>query len=245
MKNQPAGRLRTELRRSCWRTVTQMWVVFPAVAAAVVLYAGFLALVPTSQWWRGLCLGFVLGALCVAILWMVQLFSGSSQALYGSLGEQSTAEALKTRRMQRQGWSLVNGLYFAQHGDVDHVLIGPGGVYAIESKWTNRSWEVAPICRSAELSDAMFQARRGARKITSALRAHHLADGLEVSPVVVVWGPGSPAIPGGWTEDSGVIVVEGRSIGSWVAGPWRDRLEADCIFEVAGALRGDLAQRVR
>lgn len=205
-------------------------------------YGVLLSFEPVPGWWRGACVGFVVGALVVSILWMIQLFSGSQNQLYGLLGEKGTAEALLTRRMRRQGWSLVHGLTFERQGNVDHVLVGPGGVFAVESKWTNEPWSTTPRV-NPRLDDAMCQARLSARKIMLTLMACHLLEGVTVRAVVVVWGPGAPDLPDGWMEEAGVIVVEGRRAQRWTRSPWPDHLSGTAVDAIAGALRSELADR--
>jgi hypothetical protein len=224
-------------------TATGSWPVFPVVAAVLVLYILFLVLLPSPSWWRGFCSGLFVGALTVALVWLVHLFSGSHNALFGTLGEQATAEVLQSRRMRRSGWRIVNGLSFAGHGDVDHSLVGPGGIFAVESKWTNQTWEIGSRGRTPAFEQALVQARIGARKITSELRALRLGSDQTVHPVIVVWGPGAPVIPEGFVDLDGVVVIEGRQLGSWACSRG-DRVlgsqEADDIYR---ALLAELSDR--
>jgi len=59
------------------------------------------------------------------------------------MGEQATTKVVQSRRRRKQGWRIVHGLYFDGHGDMhqDHVLVGPDGIFILESKWTNVPWE--------------------------------------------------------------------------------------------------------
>lgn len=215
----------------------------PVLVAVVALYVLFMALLPTPSWWRGFCVGVLVGSLAVAVTWLIHLFSGSSNALFGTLGETATAEELQSRRMKRSGWHLVNGLTFAGHGDVDHSLVGPGGIFAVESKWTNQEWEIGSPRRSRALSDALVQARLGASKIASTLRAHHLASDHTVHPVVVIWGPGAPIIPGGRINLDGVEVVEGRHLRSWARSLGELEMSRNECNDVNLALRKELGGR--
>jgi hypothetical protein len=49
----------------------------------------------------------------------------------GSEGEKSTARQL--RPLLRRGWTLFNDIDTG-HGNIDHVLVGPAGVFMLESK---------------------------------------------------------------------------------------------------------------
>jgi hypothetical protein len=132
----------------------------------------------------------------------------------------------------------VNGLYFDGHGDIDHILIGPKGVFAIESKWTNVPWSI----REGAVVSATFQARRGAHKIENVLRFESALD-LPVVPVVVLWGRGSPVIDGGAAMVDGVLVAEGRRRQVWVRRLDQMHLDRSRIRLVTAKLLADLSSR--
>ena len=243
VRNRPADRLRGEVFHAWMGSAARSWPAFSVIAAVTVLYVAFLTLLPTPSWWRGFCAGLLLGALSVAAMWLVHLYSGSHNALFGTLGEQATADVLQSRRMKRRGWHLVNGLAFADHGDVDHTLVGPGGIFAVESKWTNHFWDFDSRGRIPALEGALVQARLGARKITSTLRAHHVAPESGVHPAIVIWGPGAPDIAGGLVELDGVAVFEGRKLRSWPLGSEDTLLSPDDVKSVFRALLGELSSR--
>jgi len=243
VRNRPADRLRGEVFHAWMGTAARSWPVFPVVAVVAVLYVLFLTLLPAPPWWSGFCAGLFFGALSVAGMWLVHLHSGSHSALFGTLGEQATADVLQSHRMKRSGWRLVNGLAFADHGDVDHTLVGPGGIFAVESKWTNQPWEFDSSGRIPGVERALVQARLGARKITSTLRAHHVAPESGVRPAIVIWGPGAPVIAGGLVELDGVAVFEGRKLRSWPLGSEDTQLSPDVVETVFRALLGELLSR--
>jgi hypothetical protein len=137
---------------------------------------------------------------------------------------------------------VVPALPFAGFGDVDHALVGPGGVYALESKWTSTTWTIDADRRCADLDRAFVQARLGARKIQSSLLSHHLV--AQVRPVVVIWGKGAPTPANGWTEFDQVIIVAGSQGRSWTRGAWSDHLELSDTEAIFEALRTDLERRV-
>ena len=156
--------------------------------------------------------GVVLGAALVAVpggLWVVTLqVTGTAPTMMGEQAEQQTAAQL--RGLGRVGWRLVNHVGFQTH-DIDHVLIGPGGAYAVETKWTAGSWDAT---RARErLVAAAAQARANAR--TLRLWAPFKAAGIQVHPVLVLWG-GSVDDDVPSTVES-VPVVAGRDLRSWAA----------------------------
>ena len=214
------------------------------IASVAALYILFLSLVPTTSWWRGFCSGAFVGSATVAVVWLIHLFSGSHNALFGTLSEQATAEVLQSRRMKRAGWRVVNGLGFAGHGDVDHSLVGPGGLFAVETKWTNQPWRLDPGGQCEPFNRALVQARLGARKIISVLRSHHVAGERTVCPVVVIWGPGTPTIAGGFIELDGVVVVEGGKLRKWIDDLRKHNLDGHDIDDACSALLAELSGRV-
>jgi hypothetical protein len=202
-------------------------------------------LLPSPLWWRTYLLGFLTASIIGVVLWSLDLLSGTHNLRLGIVGEKATAEAVLARRQRRQGWRLVNGLYFGGYGDVDHILVGPGGVFALESKWTGVEWTVTrdgivgPSGR-----DPLSQARNGARKVESMLRLGKERFDVTVQPVVVLWGPGAPSIDSGWTEIGGVLVFEGRRRNQWRSQLYRTKLPESLVVSVTRTLESELNRRV-
>ncbi len=96
----------------------------------------------------------------------------------------------------------VGGFRLSQR-DIDHVLLGPGGAYAFETKWSS-SWESEYGRR--RLTDAVGQATAGAR--TLRLWQPFKTLGIEPHPVVVLWGRG---LANG--REKGLIPIEGVAVG--------------------------------
>ncbi len=61
----------------------------------------------------------------------------------GADGERRTEKAL--RRLERVGWHFIHDLDRPGAGNVDHLAIGPGGVYVLDSK----AWRGVVIVDSA------------------------------------------------------------------------------------------------
>ena len=86
---------------------------------------------------RGLIVGLgVAGTAGALWLWIVEA-TGTAPTMMGDLGEQWTAQEL--RRLRRSGWQVVNHVTLTAP-DIDHVLVGPGGMFAIETKWSATPW---------------------------------------------------------------------------------------------------------
>jgi hypothetical protein len=135
----------------------------------------------------------------------------------GELAGRATTHAVAGWRRQREGWRLINGAYLAGHGHIDHVLIGPGGVFVIESKWTSNACriefgEIVGLLGRVPVA----QAGAGAAKVEKLLRSGAQRFDVDVRPVLVIWGPGGVRLDRGSTDIDGVMVCEGRRHKDWV-----------------------------
>jgi len=101
--------------------------------ASLPLALGSLALwfMPDGQF-RAFCAGLVVAGDLGAVAFWVAQATGTASTMMGDLAEQWTASEL--RKLRRRGWRVLNHVMLKQR-DIDHVLIGPGGVYAVETKW--------------------------------------------------------------------------------------------------------------
>jgi Nuclease-related domain len=110
-------------------------------------------------------LSLVLGVLAaLAAGWMLR-FRPSPDAIAwrrGAAGERRTARVLAA--LERQGWAVLHDLALpGSRGNIDHLVIGPGGVFVIDSKHyrgrlqlhpSRRLWHgrhpLAPTLRAAD-----------------------------------------------------------------------------------------------
>jgi hypothetical protein len=154
------------------------------IAIFVVLWVGLGA---ASTWASGVLSGswVLAGAnagvyLGLAPFWVLlfRVATGLAHRGMGADAEVWTADEL--RKLNRQRWTVFHDVPLGA-GNVDHVAVGPGRIYAIETKWTARE------DTERFLKGAAGQAWRGA----NALRAALVAQGVdrEVVPLLVVWGP--------------------------------------------------------
>jgi len=177
-------RQRAWLKRNWWAFV----VVGLAPICSVALVAAILELKDVSFTW-----GFAVGC-AVAGPVVLAGFPPSYIARWrrGAEGERATSRAL--RRLVRHGWTLVNDVPVAR-GNVDHVLIGPPGVFALDSKNLNgivsvrhgvlkTRWHEDPD-DGYENKALASHSRSAARELRGALRAHGAV--VDVQPVIVLW----------------------------------------------------------
>jgi hypothetical protein len=169
---------------------------------------------------RGLLTGSAFTAVVGSLaFWVVQV-TGTASVMMGDLGEQWTASEL--RKLRRDGWHLVNHVRL-RVWDIDHVLVGPGGVLAVETKWSATKWRFHPV--DDRIRAAANQARENAKSLSLWTDLRSLGVG-EVEAVVFLWGAGTRDIPAD-------IAVQFQASTTIVAGPhaelWRSQLHTQVL----------------
>jgi hypothetical protein len=157
-------------------------------------------------------LGLVVGVLAaMAVGWGLR-FRPSPEAIAwrrGATGERRTARLLGP--LERQGWVVLHDLAVpGSRANLDHLVIGPGGVFVVDSKQyrgrlqldpSGRLWHgrypLIPTLRAVE-----FEADRAAQV---------LADPQVVVPIVAVH---DAQVPWGKVVTQGVPVVSARRLPS-------------------------------
>lgn len=187
------------------------WVVLLAFAVLVAAVCSAVLVVTRPGEWRGFVLGVLVTIGVVGEVSAVNLASGTHARSLGVFGESATTSAACGRWHRLTGWRHIDGLYFKGHGDVDHAIIGPRGIYAIETKWTTELWRLDDDALVGQYSEGVLdQAKRSAERISLTLNYGKERLDIVVRPMVFLWGPGAPAIPNGFQDLDGVRVVEGR-----------------------------------
>jgi hypothetical protein len=144
---------------------------------------------------------------------LVGVFAGLGPTTAGESAEQWTADAVES--VKDHGWQVAHSVRFEDGYDADHVLVGPGGVIVIETKWSSYDWTLD----DRRLRSAMGQVSRRAGLLSRRLAR-------EVTPVVVLWGRAAAALDGtsGRLEKAGVRVMSGDALPPWVLGRPRNVL---------------------
>lgn len=187
--------------------------------------------------------GFLVGADVIATLalnaFYVVMATGTGPRIMGGNAEQWTAEGLRVLR--KHGYAVIHhtGLYV---GDIDHVLIGPGGVFAVETKWSATEWDFTR--ENHWVTSAAAQVTRNAHGLELLLRPHGVG---HVEPVLVLWGKAHAQLtrsgsPFRRTSD-GVVVVPGERLEQWALGRPRGVLTAAQVREVYEQLAAHTASR--
>jgi Nuclease-related domain len=206
---QPGGSARAQWRRlraaewAAW-TPTLPWRV--AATLGIAVGGGVLGRLVMPR------LGLAIGALAAMAAGWGLRFRPSPEAITwrrGAAGEQRTARLLDP--LEQHGWAVLHDLAVpGSQANLDHLVIGPGGVFVVDSKQyrgrlqldpSGRLWHgrypLIPTLRAVE-----FEADRAVQI---------LADPQVVVPIVAVHGA---QVPWGKVVVEGVPVVSARRLPS-------------------------------
>lgn len=208
-----------------------------AVSAAVTVVSALLTDGPQA---RGFVFGSGLTLTACAVAALVVLVSGTAPLMMGEMAEQWTAQQL--RPLTQHGWRLVNHFGLGG-GDHDHVLIGPGGIVLLETKWGSRSWAMDD--RDSFFQSALAQSARNAKQLST---WHEVArhGRPPVQPVLVLWGAARRDIadlPPVRHERSGVLVMAGDQVTPWALRQGRAGLTPDQVEEIWFSLAAHAGKR--
>jgi hypothetical protein len=163
----------------------------------------------------------------------------------GAEGERRTAKEL--RRLERQGWHVLHDVERKVNGNVDHVLIGPKGVFILDSKrWRGAIRvddggviTVTPVDDTSAAPRTYRDHREDLRDASNVV-ARALAKRADCSvtprPVVVFWGrfPQKP------TEAGRIAYVAGEDLVDWLSAQPKAKLTRSQIGQLAEAATPDL-----
>jgi hypothetical protein len=127
----------------------------------------------------------------LSVIWFMRLFHIARRLNRGERGELHVADVLE--ELRTEGYKPVHDIV-GDGFNVDHVIVGPGGVFAIETKFrsgrgeiTFRNGETLIVGGFPEEKDCLKQARGGAKAV-SQLIAENCARREWVTPIVVFVG---------------------------------------------------------
>jgi hypothetical protein len=202
------------------RGVTREFVNSEGKAIAMVL-AGYallcLLLVPRVPFAE--LRAFVQGALLVGVFWLcceLLRVPVTDVQRRGADAEVWTSKEL--RKATAGNWVVLDDVPFEKR-NIDHVVIGATGVFAVETKYSSYLWRERPA--TPALKDALDQAKWGARKIRLYLHSRHIE--VDVTPAIVVWGKAARGLSGSMLD--GVLVLRGKYPDTW----------SSCLESVAAA----------
>ena len=173
------------------------------VTSALVIVA-VLLLVPRLPA-RELIVGIVIGAAAMTVL-LSCVRIGDSQ-MRGHMAEQFSLDTFGKIRE----WLIVDNLPFDGF-DVDHVVITPSAVLAVETKYRSVIPSRDDVARHGR---ELAAAERGATRIRNFLRSKKVLGDVAVIPVLMVWGPGAPDLESGYRRDGLVYLLDGDQQRLW------------------------------
>jgi hypothetical protein len=158
-------------------------------------------------------LGLVVGGLAVLVAGWGLRFQPSPGAIAwrrGAAGERRTARLLGP--LERHGWAILHDLAVpGSRANLDHLVIGPGGVFVIDSKQYRGRLQLDPFGRlwhgryplAPALDAVSFEADQAAQILTD--------PDVVVVPIVAVHGA---QVPWGKVVANGVPVLPARRLPS-------------------------------
>lgn len=156
----------------------------------------------------------------------------------GIEGEGMTADTL--RSFKRQGWTLINGMRFSESGDIDHILVGPPGIFIFETKWSSSRWPMKGekwTYITNQLNWAISQVKDNRDDIEKKISSRH--GYVPIYAVCVLWsGADSKGDPTSF-ELKGpdyVYGVRGGALEEWLQKPRRNVLDEARVDLIASDL---------
>jgi hypothetical protein len=147
----------------------------------------------------------------------------------GAQGERQTAHEIEKLGPE---WHCEHDLEH-EHGNWDHVLVGPAGVFVLDSKlWHSTAEARDDALRSGRLVYRGGSARFGAMRIKQALEQRLGSHAPWVQAVVVVWAD----FPQARHEEVHVVYLRGDQLRPWLA-EQRERANAPQRAALVTALR--------
>jgi hypothetical protein len=170
-------RLRGEIlavARRHWRMLAVVlggWVMVTAALTGFALAVG-------QTHWAAFLGGLMLGL--APLLWE-SFLAGQGFAHRKLGGEAETWTAEKLAKLDDRIWRVYHDVPLS-HGNIDHVVVGPGRIYAVETKWSGAREETRFLKGGAR------QAARNAKALQAILGERGCK--RQVLPLLVVWGGG-------------------------------------------------------
>jgi Nuclease-related domain len=194
-----------QLRAAEWATWTRTLPWRVAVLLGISAGGGVLGSLLAPR------LGLVIGGLAaVAVGWGLRFRSSLDAVAWrrGAAGERRTARLLGP--LERHGWAVLHDMALpGSRANIDHLAIGPGGVFVIDSKQYRGRLQVDPSGRLCHgryplapvLGAVSFEADQAARVRQD--------PGVAVVPIVAVHGA---QVPWGKVVINGVPVLAARRL---------------------------------
>ena len=156
----------------------------------------------------------------------------------GADGEEKVAAKLAKVAQRDPRWRFLHSIPVGTRGsDIDHLAIGPGGVFTINTKhhpgakiWVGGNTFLVDGHKQQYVRNARHEAERGARLLSKSTGFAVPVDGL-----IVTVNSGDLVVK---SQPTGVNVVSRAQVGRWLLrlGPTLSDDQIDAIYEVARRL---------
>ena len=175
---------------------------------------------------------FLAGAVAASTVWVVllRLLLDTHRAARGPSVEDRTRALVDVVPQ----WLAAHDVP-VDGGRIDHVVVTPLAVLAVETVWWGQA---SAAVHEERLEAAIAQAERNARTLKRLLASRDLGFELPVWPVVMAWGPGAEP-----TRLGGVDVVAGEAAHAWIAAYQTGAIHVGVAAAVHAALLGHQARR--
>jgi hypothetical protein len=195
--------------------------------------------------WQGWRVGVTVAAVAAII---DTIYHSKTMSLVPAAARVSSAQ----RRTRRRLYALRPFGYMAVHARdipgtdsvIDHLVVGPGGVFAVDSERWDRRLPVrtvasggsaagavlyhGPFSQKDRLAHARWEAAQAARLLSS-----DLGHEVTVRAAMVIYGP---TVPWGMASLRGVDVFSGRAVGKYFRGRKRANRSKVLGWDEAGAI---------
>ncbi|HEX5468572.1 MAG TPA: NERD domain-containing protein [Gaiellaceae bacterium] len=183
-----------------WRDWAMLGGLIVVFSAGVIFFDG----------WSRVAWALVLGMLLATLIvfWLIGGDITSLTWVRGAVGERQTEEALGELP---GGWRVFHDLPDGR-GNLDHVAIGPGGVFAIDTKTYSASAKVEnDVLRSGGIHTPGVAFRGSAVRLKETLE-RETGVTTWVQAVVAIWGE----FPQGHVEEQQVVYIEADRLRGWL-----------------------------
>jgi hypothetical protein len=229
-----AQRKYEDLSRSWRRGMRKrFWVMAGAMTPIVAAFAAVGVIWESMRWASGFLVG------CVFAMFIIMRMSPPGWIENwqdGAWGERWTGKEL--RALEQQGWIVLHDLTLGR-GNLDHVIIGPAGVFLLDSKrWRGRVTVEDDVVTIRHAEDPELSwCYGGAGRLRGSARVVHkrvleqTRMSVWVEPVCVVWAD----FPQGAAGES-CRFVGGVELSRWLS-ERPQKLAPDRVGQVADAVR--------
>lgn len=232
-----AARDRYERGLRAWRQTRGVRVMTLLAWSVIGGSLGFAYLVPSLS----SAMSAVVGGTFVTLLWVRRAAPEYVERWErGAEGERRTARVLESLGSR---WTVRHDIP-TRYGNYDHVVVGPGGVFLVDSKNLGGTASVGAggLTIRRRLLDSSYDTYpgKGTRVAAASLKKHiQRASGVRcwVQPVVAIWG----SFPENVAEADGVAYVAGEHLVKWLEGrrPTLSGQRREALAAALGTLQTD------